>query len=764
MTPTRHDPSLGLAAYANRQAATVGRRGTDSWVPQLPEGDGERLLGMIREPKPERERFSGIAITPDSKGAILAHTDNHASAWDLTTGNRLWRTAEEVGSDVELSPDGKWAAAFRLDGLVRILDAATGRQVATWGEQGGRSHRGPWAPDSRRLAVANYGDDSHDIRIWDALTGKRVAVCSGHEKSIQGLDWSRCGRFLASGANDDDGVRIWDPDTGACLRRFQPGPDTVWGLEWSPAGRLLAVSYMDGDVLWLDAETGQIQRHLYQKGELCFGVSGLAWSPDGRFVAAGFDPPDCHALIWDAATGGRVMEFTGLSARWTASLSWSPNGAFLASGHNQNTFCFWDVRELGVPAGAQSSVCEGTELKPLAGDLRPLPLAMARLLRLGIHPPLSLLRDLLAAVGGRAGASCEPLRGDLRPLAELRWPVQARVGLVALLLHDVPRPNWCPPPGTTPSEVRAAVASALAGSEIPPEAPPAPIALLRQATERIDERLLSLLALLGPEAVAAEPGLPLRLLPKVGAMPRLNRRQRQLLGVRARAAGQSGTSTGIAAGMDRAVSGGIEMGPLDARRRSLLPTQLAMPADVQWVRHLRAELLFRSREAAEPPQLRPTVIVLDVSPATFGPVESVTRLAAHLVASTLREAGVPVVLVTPDEPADAIVVIEHRADLVEAWTRRTLSHANAARLLRAAVAVRASLRTGNGTEPAVLLLSHCWFGAEERLPEIPGLRGLFVRHPGHDVPPAAASLCERHHRLSASETSSLGRVVGELLA
>jgi WD40 repeat protein len=765
-SPT-HTVSTALTAYANRQAGTVGRHATapvaDSWVPQLPEGDGKRLLGVIRGPEPESEGFSGVAITPDSRGAILAHPDKHASAWDLTTGERLWRTAEKVGYDIQLSPDGKWAAASRLDEGFRILDAATGRQVATCGGQDGKSRGGTWAPDSRCLAGTDYDDSAHDIRIWDALTGQRLAVCSGHEEPIQGLDWSRCGRFLASGADDDDGVRIWDPETGACLRHFQPGPETVWGLKWSPDGQVLAVSYRDGDVLLLDAETVQTQRHLHQKGERRSGASGLAWSPDGRFVAVEFRRPGCSILIWDAATGEKVLEFTGPSEASATRLAWSPNGAFLASSHNQNTFRFWNVRGLGVVASALSA-SEDTELKPLTGDLRLLPLAMARLLRLGIHPPLSLLRDLLAACGGRAGGSCEPLRGGLRPLAELRWPTEARVGLAALLLHDIPRPGWSPPSGTTPSEVRAAVVNALAGSEIPPEAPSPPIALLRQACKKIDERLLSLLTLLGPEAVAAEPGLPLRLLPKVGAMPRLNRQQRQLLGVRVRVEGQSGTATGIAAGMDRAVAGGIEMGPLDARRRSLLPTQLAMPAEVQWVRHLRAELLFRSREAAEPPQLRPTVIVLDVSPPTFGPVESVTRLAAHLVASTLREAGVPVVLVTPDEPADAIVVIEHRADLVEAWTRRTLSPANAVRLLRAASAVRASLGTAGAADPAVLLLSHCWFGAEDRLPEVPGLRGLFVRHPGHDVSPAAASCCERHHRLAASETSSLGRVVGELLA
>jgi len=43
-----------------------------------------------------------------------------------------------------------------------------------------------------------------------------------------------------------------------------------------------------------------------------------------------------------------------------------------------------------------------------------------------------------------------------------------------------------------------------------------------------------------------------------------------------------------------------------------------LPPDVLAMRHLRGDLLYRAQTGGEPPRLRPTVILLDVSPPTGG--------------------------------------------------------------------------------------------------------------------------------------------------
>jgi ATP-dependent Clp protease ATP-binding subunit ClpC len=160
------------------------------------------------------------------------------------------------------------------------------------------------------------------------------------------------------------------------------------------------------------------------------------------------------------------------------------------------------------------------------------------------------------------------------------------------------------------------------------------------------------------------------------------------------------------------------------------------------------------------------VLLLDVSPASFGPVEATTRLAAHIVALALMRARLPAWLMTAGA-IGLVMPLERPADLVELWTRRSLDAASAVRSLSRARALREGLRAAGVFDPAVVLLAEAHFGAEEE-PEaanvIPGLRALFVQHPGQGDQPAWAHRCERWSVVTAGEGPELGVVLGELLA
>jgi ATP-dependent Clp protease ATP-binding subunit ClpC len=281
------------------------------------------------------------------------------------------------------------------------------------------------------------------------------------------------------------------------------------------------------------------------------------------------------------------------------------------------------------------------------------------------------------------------------------------------------------------------------------------LAALQQGAEAVDERLLTLLSAIGPEAVAADPGLPLRLLVRLPSMAALSATRRRMLGIRL-GSGSAGRSLGYGSGSERS---GVE---LRGDLRSMLPSQLAFPEEVLTSRHLRGELLYRARTGEEAPRLRPTVLVLDISPASFGPVEATTRLAAHVLASSLLQAGQPVVLVTAGGRSE-VYSLERVSDLVEVWTRRSLEPAKAGRALGVARALRETLR-GESLEPVIVLLTHAWFGAEEEVPVVAGLRGLFVQYPSHANRPPLASACERWESMAAGETvglsERLARVVG----
>ena len=205
---------------------------------------------------------------------------------------------------------------------------------------------------------------------------------------------------------------------------------------------------------------------------------------------------------------------------------------------------------------------------------------------------------------------------------------------------------------------------------------------LQQAIAGVDDRFLTLLAMLGKEAVAADPALILRLSRKLPALPALAESRRRLLGLRLDLDGD-GYAQGQGPGTERA--GVQRRGDL----RSLVPSQLALPEAVLQARQARGELLYRAKAGREPPRLRAAVLLLDVSPASFGPVEATTRLAAYVLASTLLQARLPVWLVTAGGAGTACAS-GAAGDLVEIWTRRTLEPARPARALAAARALRAT--------------------------------------------------------------------------
>jgi hypothetical protein len=404
--------------------------------------------------------------------------------------------------------------------------------------------------------------------------------------------------------------------------------------------------------------------------------------------------------------------------------------------------------------------------QPLPSHLRLLPTALAQMHRLGIYPPLSLVQDLLNLTGG------QPVDSPLAQLAKetaisqliaLRWSKPARIGLVALLLHKIPFPDWEPPSSISPREISNALQAGLKGEAIEPQAPSAPISLLQEAAKLIDEQLLCLLTIIGEQAVASEPALPLRLLSRIPNLPALSSLQRQLLGVRVCFNNHIGRSIGNAPGAERGQVSGVET---SSRTDwiSLLPSQFALPKQVLNYRYQRGELLFRTRELSEPPQLRPTVLLLDVTPPTFGAIEAITRISAFAVANFLRKADLPVILITTGEEQEQILQLENPENLVEIWTHRAISPVNEGRSLKLANAIRTNLKDESGLEPIILLLTHPWFGTEAKLSSIPGLRGLFVQYPSMPVQPAIANLCDRYSCISVEQTTELGQILGYLMA
>jgi hypothetical protein len=744
-----------LNAYVIKQAATMGRRLRQVprrvWIPRMPEAEGH-YLGVLRLPD---EGFRGtdvreFIIGPDSQTAIL-RTSNEVGCVDLTTSTVRWRSNVGLGQYTHIIRLRENPPQLLITGVreAYLIDPISGDKLDAQSRTNyvGQEQDPRLATPSRELVQL--------MQAFQKVASQRIL--------IQGLDMSWDDQLVVSG--DMNGyIDVFDISSGLRKSEFRPHSSAVWGLRYSPDDQRMLAVYHDGTVLILDATTGEVLLRCFERDS----VRGFDWSPNGNlFVTVS---SSLEGSVRDGRTGKEVFRFAPTGC---VHLSWSRNGGFIATcdkaGYDAPFLRFWNVQHL-LPQDVVQS--DGSVPVALDKSQEQLVSGLLQLHRLNIYPTLALFRDLLDLTAGRPVYSAvtqlltEP-NSRIPEIVALQWPTPARVGLVALLLHNQSLSEWQPPRGYTADILREALCAALTGEEVEPTTPPIPVSLLKEAAKLITDQLLTLLSLLGPEAVAADPGLPLRLLSRVPELPALSAPDRRLLGMRVRAGGRSGHAVGNSEGAERARVGGVESGP-HADWTALLPSQLALPPEVLTYRHLRGELLFRAREVAEPPRLRPVVLLLDVSPPTFGPVESITRLAAFITGRTLQQAGVESILVTTGRwHGDRELVHELRnpADLVEVWTQRTLKPANVLRSLRLAVAVRDNLRGDDAQEPLVLLMTHAWFGAEDQMDiQIGHIRGLFVQYRNQHVRPALAKLCERWESVgSGIDAGNLGERLGYLL-
>jgi hypothetical protein len=174
--------------------------------------------------------------------------------------------------------EGTLLATGHDDGLLRIWDAGSGRQVRTLTGHPGRVLALGVAPDGAWLA--SVGDDEV-VRVWDPVTGIQQRSLAGHSGRVWALAVAPDGAWLAS-AGDDRVVRVWDPVTGVLVRTLEGHTDRVWALAVAPDGAWLASAGDDGTVRVWDPTTGAITA-------VAVGDENgwVIWHPDGGYQVAG---------------------------------------------------------------------------------------------------------------------------------------------------------------------------------------------------------------------------------------------------------------------------------------------------------------------------------------------------------------------------------------------------------------------------------------------------------------------------------------------
>jgi WD40 repeat protein len=272
-------------------------------------------------------------------------------AWKTSSGTSIPPTGNRFPPDL---PE-RTTPAIRLTGdrvvtagpgcAARVWDAATGRQLALLTGHSGPVSAVAVSHDEKRLAT---GSADGLIKLWDAESFHPIAALGGHTGAVQSI------RVAANGARavtvgEDRSVRVWDLKNGKELRGFHA------------SGTVELTS--DGTAVVMPTDKGTIVRDVLTGLEVVpscqpecptptltellsrLGIT-MAFSPDGRTIAAGH--PDGTIGIYEAATGQCRRMLVGHRSSCRA-LTFIPDGSRLLSAGADHVVLIWAVRLQDLP-------------------------------------------------------------------------------------------------------------------------------------------------------------------------------------------------------------------------------------------------------------------------------------------------------------------------------------------------------------------------------------------------------------------------------
>lgn len=256
-----------------------------------------------------------LAFSPHGQTLASTGRDGMLRLWEAATGKELHRfgTVDRPAHYFAFAADGGFLVSGSGHQDVSQWDVGTGTQLRSLKNPGYWFQRVAVSPNNKLIAAAG---DRHRIPLWDAGTGQVLRTLNGKEDSTfpPAIAFSPDSKTLAA-AKTDRTIPLWDVATGIELRRFSvplgPGEkpsakpnNPIWDLAFSPDGKVLACCGTFRDIWLGDVSTGK---------EICrlaggpFGTRQLAFSPDGKMLACS-SHGGCFRL-WDTATFQMLREF-----------------------------------------------------------------------------------------------------------------------------------------------------------------------------------------------------------------------------------------------------------------------------------------------------------------------------------------------------------------------------------------------------------------------------------------------------------------------
>ncbi|MEG4800580.1 NACHT domain-containing protein [Microcoleus sp. ARI1-B5] len=309
-----------LAATKGKSEAEIGYIG----------GNAATVLVKVDKSVMAGKNFShSVILGADFTNAKLCH----ANFTNANLANSVF--AKDLGNVISIafSHDGNFLATGDSNGMIRLWEADSGREILTCKGHKNRVTSVAFSPSGEMLVSGSY---DCTVRLWDIRTCECLQVFQGHSETVFSVSFNSSGDMLASGSFDKT-VRLWDICKRECFQILRGHTSLVKSVTFSPDGEKLASGSGDKTVRLWDVRTGECLQILP-------GIKGLvrsvAFSPGGQILASGGD--DNTVKLWNISTGEclRILEGHIFTIN---SISFSPSSEIIATGSNDKTVRLWDI-------------------------------------------------------------------------------------------------------------------------------------------------------------------------------------------------------------------------------------------------------------------------------------------------------------------------------------------------------------------------------------------------------------------------------------
>jgi len=262
----------------------------------------------------------GSAFSADGKVLATGGDQANVQLWDVKTGRPL---QSEVGTSS--------IARLVFVGNSNVLSAANDRSITLWETNPAWKFVGRIGPQadapletgsssligrvlclafnpSGTLLATGGGEPSRsgELKLWNipAFTLDRE-IKDAHSDTVFGVEFSRDGKYLASGAADKF-LKVFDVATGKFVRSFEGHTSHVLGVSWKADGSSLASAGADNQIKVWNFETGEQTRSIATCPKQVTSIHFIG--TEGETVSAGGDKT---VRFHNASDGDNYRTFAG---------------------------------------------------------------------------------------------------------------------------------------------------------------------------------------------------------------------------------------------------------------------------------------------------------------------------------------------------------------------------------------------------------------------------------------------------------------------